>query len=173
MILDLNQPVDEYCERTSAAFWAEPVNALSNIAFIIAGYLILKLYLRYRNDRNEKISRGFWILLLIGLVFIVGMGSFFFHTFATLWSLILDVVPIMVFGFIYIGVALKRILNLTYFKSGIFLGLFGVLFFNMDRILPHDSLNNSGTYLPYLVVVSVFAIILSYKKDPNAKSFSI
>ncbi len=34
--MDWFQAVDIYCERTSAAFWAEPVNALSNLSFIAA-----------------------------------------------------------------------------------------------------------------------------------------
>ncbi len=173
MILDLNQPVDVYCERTSSAFWAEPVNAFSNIAFLIAGYLTLRLYLNQCKDRSENANKDFWILLLIGLIFVVGIGSFFFHTFATLWALILDVVPIMVFSFIYLGTALKRVMRLTYLKAGIYLGLFIVLFFNLDRILPDESLNHSGTYLPYLVAIVAFAIILSFRKDPNAKTFWI
>lgn len=26
------EPIDAYCERTSAAYWAEPVNAVTNLA---------------------------------------------------------------------------------------------------------------------------------------------
>ena len=40
-----NTAIDLYCERTSAAFWAEPVNALSNLAFVTAA-LALVLLLR-------------------------------------------------------------------------------------------------------------------------------
>jgi hypothetical protein len=29
-------PIDLYCERTDASFWAEPANALTNAAFLIA-----------------------------------------------------------------------------------------------------------------------------------------
>ena len=169
----LNQPVDVYCERTSSAFWAEPVNALSNLAFLIAGYSILRFYLIQCKERGEETHKDFWILLLIWLIFIVGIGSFIFHTFATLWALILDIVPIMVFGFIYLGVALKRVMKLNYIKSGICLGLFMLVFFNLDLILPEESLNRSGTYLPYLIALVVFAAILSFRKDPNSKTFWI
>ncbi|BAB51018.1 msl4336 [Mesorhizobium japonicum MAFF 303099] len=30
-------PVDLYCERTGPGLWAEPANALTNLAFIAAG----------------------------------------------------------------------------------------------------------------------------------------
>ncbi len=173
IISGLNQPVDVYCERTSSTFWAEPVNALSNLAFLIAGYLILRFYLNQCKERGEKTHKDFWILLLIGLIFIVGIGSFLFHTFATLWALIMDVIPIMVFGFIYLGVALKRVIKLNYIKSGICLGLFILIFFNLDLILPEESLNRSGTYLPYLIALIIFAVILSFRKDSNSKTFWI
>jgi hypothetical protein len=34
--LDWLTPVDIYCERTSAAFWAEPANALTNLSSVLA-----------------------------------------------------------------------------------------------------------------------------------------
>ena len=33
--------VDLYCERTSPVFWAEPVNALTNLAFFLAAWFSL------------------------------------------------------------------------------------------------------------------------------------
>jgi hypothetical protein len=32
-------PVDLYCERTDPSFWAEPINALSNLSFLLAAWL--------------------------------------------------------------------------------------------------------------------------------------
>ena len=32
--------VDHYCERTDPGIWAEPLNALTNLAFIIAAWLL-------------------------------------------------------------------------------------------------------------------------------------
>lgn len=37
MLQALLSEIDLYCERTTSAFWAEPVNALTNLAFVIAG----------------------------------------------------------------------------------------------------------------------------------------
>jgi hypothetical protein len=34
-------PIDLYCERVSPSFWAEPVNAVSNLAFLIAAIAAL------------------------------------------------------------------------------------------------------------------------------------
>ena len=33
-------PIDAYCERLSAAYWAEPVNAVTNLAFLLAAWVM-------------------------------------------------------------------------------------------------------------------------------------
>ena len=35
--MDWSAPVSQYCERADASFWAEPLNAATNAAFLIAG----------------------------------------------------------------------------------------------------------------------------------------
>ena len=39
-------PIDAYCERTSAAYWAEPVNAVTNLAFLLAAHFFFGRKLR-------------------------------------------------------------------------------------------------------------------------------
>ena len=34
--MDWSTPIDLYCERTDASLWAEPANALTNTAFLVA-----------------------------------------------------------------------------------------------------------------------------------------
>lgn len=91
------EPVRAYCERTDAAFWSEPVNALTNAAFLAAALLAA---LRARGDRP--------VLALAGVVGVVGIGSFLFHTLANRWSMLADVIPIAVFIHGYFGLALTR-----------------------------------------------------------------
>ena len=69
-------PIDLYCERVTPSFWAEPVNALSNMAFLIAAYAAFDLWRREGKDDPA-------ILALIVVVTVVGLGSFSFHTMAT------------------------------------------------------------------------------------------
>ena len=88
--MDWSQPIDLYCERTDAAFWSEPVNAVSNVAFLIAAALPLA---RWRRG-----DRGDWpALALIAVVTAVAIGSFVFHTVATRGAVLADVIPIAVF----------------------------------------------------------------------------
>lgn len=45
---DWFQPIDIYCERIEPTFWAEPINALTNLAILIigSGCFLLALSLR-------------------------------------------------------------------------------------------------------------------------------
>ncbi len=104
--MDLTAPIDAYCERIGTAFWAEPLNALSNGAFFAAAALGL-WYWRRAPGRDRP------SLYLIGLVAIIGTGSFLFHTFANRWSSFADVIPIAIFIFAYFGLALRRFVGLS------------------------------------------------------------
>ena len=80
-------PIDQYCERLDPSFWAEPVNALTNVAFIVAAAMAL-LEWRRAGGRDRP------VLALIVVVFAIGLGSFAFHTLATRGARLLDVIPI-------------------------------------------------------------------------------
>ncbi|MBB4005252.1 MAG: ceramidase domain-containing protein [Aurantimonas endophytica] len=99
--MDWFQAIDAYCERTSEAFWAEPVNAVTNAAFLLAALIGFGLW--RRAGTRDPAS-----LLLVVLVAVIGIGSFLFHTFANRWSSLADVLPIAVFIYGYFGLALVR-----------------------------------------------------------------
>ena len=87
--MDWFKPLDEYCERVGPAFWAEPLNAVSNFAFLFAFLLAFQMCRRQSAGRG-----GFW---LTGLLAAVGIGSFLYHTVANLWSMFADIIPIYIF----------------------------------------------------------------------------
>ncbi|CAO4164939.1 Ceramidase domain-containing protein [Methylorubrum populi] len=95
------EPVRAYCERTDAGFWAEPVNALTNAAFLLAAGFAVR---RARGDGP--------VLALAAVVFVVGLGSFLFHTLANRWSMLADVIPIAVFIYGYFALAMIRFFGL-------------------------------------------------------------
>ena len=102
----LTDPVDIYCERLDPGFWAEPLNAASNIAFIVAALIGAAMLVR-RGNRDVDL----W--LLVALTAAVGVGSFLFHTFATVWAGLADTIPIWVFVAVFVAVAMWR-----YFAMG-------------------------------------------------------
>lgn len=116
-----------YCERGfDPAFWAEPLNAASNTAFLIAAVLAgFRLCRQPRSETAEAAVERLWLWLLVALVAIIGIGSFLFHTLATRWAQMADVVPISLFMVAYLAFALRIFLGLGWIASGA--GLAGFL----------------------------------------------
>ncbi len=88
-------PVDIYCERLGPGLWAEPLNAISNLAFIFAAFWAWRT-MRRLNVTNTAAH------ILTFLAFLIGMGSGLFHTFATTWSGFADTIPIWTFVAFYL-----------------------------------------------------------------------
>jgi hypothetical protein len=94
---DMGRPIDIYCERAASTAWtAEPLNAVSNIAFLIAAWAAWRLQRRSSNTGLDGAIR-----LLCTIIAIVGAGSLTFHTIATRWAEWADVIPILVFMIVY------------------------------------------------------------------------
>ncbi len=164
--MDWFAPVDIYCERLSAAFWAEPLNALSNLAFVIAALLA------WRTARRLNL-RATDTTILIVLAGCVGIGSFLFHTFANRWSELADVIPIWIFVTIFILVAIHRIGGVRPGKIAIgALSVVAVVIVAMLAIgegytsaaASPPLLNGSLQYTPALVALFVFSFV-GWRRD--------
>jgi hypothetical protein len=105
--MNFGEPIFLYCERgNDSALLAEPINALSNGAFLVAALIGLQLLLW-----RPRVERSADHYLLVALVFFIGLGSLAFHLLATRETALLDVVPIGVFMLVYLGFALNRFLG--------------------------------------------------------------
>ena len=91
--MDWTRAVDGYCERTGAGLWAEPVNAVTNLAFLVARACLAR-------TRGQPLARA-----LAAVLALIGIGSFLFHTAAQVWAAIVGQLPILVFHLIYIFAA--------------------------------------------------------------------
>ncbi|MEM1375678.1 MAG: ceramidase domain-containing protein [Pseudomonadota bacterium] len=91
--MDWTAQIDGYCERVDFSYWAEPVNAVTNAAFLMAAFIM------WRRVRGEALPIAH---LLIAILTAIGIGSYLFHTHATVWAVTADVVPIGLFILLYL-----------------------------------------------------------------------
>jgi hypothetical protein len=150
--MDWSRPVDLYCERTDPSFWAEPVNAISNAAFLIAA---AAAYMQWRRAGGRDVP----VLLLIVLTAVIGVGSFIFHTVATSGAVLFDTVPIAVFIYGYLFFALRRFLGLSAMAALALLIVFAGLSSLEAAYVPQDALNGSHAYLPALAATVLIGVI--------------
>lgn len=147
-----------YCERgQNPAFWAEPLNAISNAAFLIAALAALMTWHRYGYDVAGNRRHGWIELALVLLVGVIGIGSFLFHTFATRWAAVADVAPIGIFMIVYLGYALYRLAGLGWIFTLAGLGVFLASMAWADGAIcdGRPCLNGSMAYLPALAALAL------------------
>ncbi len=141
-------PIDLYCERLDPSFWAEPVNAISNVAFLVAAWAA------YRMWRTEGYGDRA-VLALIVVAAGVGLGSFTFHTLATRGAMLLDVGPIGVFISGYVLLALRRFLALPWPAALPLFAGFAALSLGFAVLVPRAILDGSSGYFPALAALFV------------------
>ena len=153
-----NAPLDLYCERTSPAFWAEPLNAWSNLAFVLAGILGWRLAAR-RGCRAAEIR------ILAALAISVGVGSFLFHTFATYWAMWFDLIPIFLYQLWFLWLYSRRVIGLRVDASlAAVAGFFLIMMLAMQIPANFLYLNGSGTYAPALAMIFALGAYHAFTK---------
>jgi hypothetical protein len=149
-----------YCERGGdGSFWAEPFNAWSNGAFHLASLAALALWFIVPSTRRSYID-----LVLIALVFVIGTGSFLFHTLATRWAAIADVAPITVFMVVYVAYALKRFVGVGWILT--FAGAALFVFVLREATELRGTFGNSVAYVPALGALLLMGAVLAIMRHP-------
>jgi hypothetical protein len=180
--MDLSQKIFIYCERgQDPSFWAEPLNALTNAAFLLAA-----LVAAYEYVRTPPSQRTLPAALLVALTFVIGIGSFLFHTYATRWASLADQIPIAIFMLAYFGFMLRRFVGLNWI--GVLLGLAvfyatlryaGSIECQQAGLLPITAragarcLNGSAGYIPAAVALLGSAMVLAVLRHPAWRALAL
>ncbi|WP_298847158.1 ceramidase domain-containing protein [uncultured Ruegeria sp.] len=163
--MDWIREIDGYCERLSPDYWAEPINAATNGAFLISAWIM------WRRARDQDMPLA---MVLVALLAMIGIGSYLFHTHAQVWAALADVVPILLFILVYIFAVNRDIWRMS---SG--LALAGMLLFlpyaaataPLFQLVP--GLGGSAAYAPVPLLILIYAFLLR-SRDPNlAKGMTI
>lgn len=154
--------IDLYCERTDFGFWSEPVNALSNIAFILAGIMLM-----YRRDRLASVG-GASVSLLPPLIVLIGVASFTFHTLATVWAGWTDTLAILLFACVFVYAFFREIGRAPAWLSFLVACGFFAASFAAKLWLPDLGLNGSEAYLP--MVIALAAMIVYLSREPQTRN---
>ena len=99
---------DYYCERTDLSYWSEPMNALSNGAFLVAAVWMWR-----------RCLGSFAARVLCVILFVIGIGSFLFHTHATRWAEMADVVPIGAFILVYLFLVNRDVVGMRWWWAAL------------------------------------------------------
>ena len=150
--------IDIYCERTGPELWSEPINLISNGAFLIAAALLLRPWLRLYSGR---LRQGWDRLLLILLLAAIGVGSGLWHLYAERWAMLADVLPIAAFISVFLLVFLVRVARAPPLVAAALFLLYHGVNAGVQALLPADFLNGSVFYLPTWATMVAMALWLA------------
>ncbi len=156
--------IDAYCERTGPEFWSEPVNAVSNLAFFVAGFWGLREVRRHHGDVFAQLL-AWWVVA-------IGVGSSLFHTFANVLTVWMDVIPIATFTLALTLFNLKRFLDLGWVPSVIALAAFFAAAGAATAALPEwvqVTTNGTSGYLPAFLALAFFGVLLALRGHPAGR----
>lgn len=151
--------VDGYCERLAPGYWAEPVNAVTNIAFPVAAALV------WRRTQGLPLARAMALVLAA-----IGVGSYLFHTHANRVTGMMDVIPILGFILLYVFAASRDFLGLKPWQAGLATVAFlpyAAATVPMWSMVP--GLGSSAGYAPVPVLILFYAWLLRRRAPGTAR----
>lgn len=157
-------PVDNYCERIDAGLWSEPLNAVTNIAFFIAAWLLYREYKKLGTPDRPALT-------LIALVAVIGLGSLLFHTLANPLTMMADVLPIIVFVYYFLFLTLRRLLACSMAKVFVALMVFMFCAFFLTSLPREYSFNGSASYTICLAALLILGGALRSRGHQAARVF--
>lgn len=145
------EQVIAYCERTDFTYWSEPVNALTNGAFLLAALAVWSM------TRGLALARAMAVVLAV-----IGLGSFLWHTHATRWAGLADVLPILGFILLYLFAATRDYLGApALVAAGVtaaFLPYAAGFGWAVGQVVP--GLGANAAYLSVAVLIAGYGIYL-------------
>ncbi len=162
---------DVYCERSGdPALWAEPLNAVTNLAFLIVAWFAWK---DSRTLSGFAVKQHLDIWLLIIAMAAIGIGSGLWHTHVAVWTLLADVIPITLFINVYLLSLYRRIFALPWLKVIAIWAAFQAANVCAEIFLPRDMLNGSVMYLPAWSMLLLSILILQWKHHAATRHLAV
>lgn len=146
-----------YCGRFSPGFWGEPLNSLSNLSFVFGAVVAFRFW---RSSPN----RDPWQLPLFALAASIGVGSFIFHSHPVPVTLLIDLVPIQIFGLAALAYVCHRYIGLRPTRT---VALLVAFFFVRQRWIQNVNqglLGGGVTDVPAVLMLLSFGIILKRRR---------
>lgn len=166
-------PVDLYCERTAIGVWNEPLNATSNLSFVLAALLIWRI-------AQQRGPIPGWLGLMLCLGGGIGVGSFLFHTAANEWAQLADVTPIWSFVACHVYCMVQimsdrapQLKHLLVLCVGMLILMSWLAISNADptpnALITNptpDPFNGSLSYLPAIAALLLFSLATTIRRHP-------
>ncbi len=149
-----------YCERTADDIFSEPLNSITNLAFILIAFFIFRKY-----------SKSQYSFIFSGLIFFIGVGSFLLHTFPSRLTALVDVIFILFFILFFLYIVFRKVIHLSITYSLAMSLVAPILYFYIGRALKAEfpNIGDSSFYIIILMHMILICLYLFYKNIDNIR----
>ena len=137
-----------YCEESLGHLTEQPANAVTTLAVMLVavrGYAIWR--------RRGGLDRG--TLFMVAFTFLIGLGALLFHMIPTPFTLVADVLPIMLFMLCAFMLILTRLLEQTPLQTVLHLAGFLTSSLMVTLMLTPQALGNGAWLVTPLIVLYI------------------
>jgi len=159
---------DLYCERSAPGLGNEPLNTVSNMAFLLAAGVVAAAFLRHRHAMADR-GVDLWLMML--WLAAIGIGSGLWHLTARGWAWWLDVVPIQLFMLTFLYSFMGRILGWGVVWRVVALLGFVAVNVLVEMTAVGDAFNGSAGYFPAYALLLAMTGWLYHRAAPVAPLF--
>ena len=159
------EPINAYCERTGPDYWSEPVNAVTNAAFLIAAFIM------WRRTRGDGLPLA---TLMVVVLTAIGIGSYLFHTHANRATALMDVLPILAFILVYVFAATRDLIGTRPWVAWLAVVAFvpyAAALVPVFSMIP--GLGSSAGYAPVPLLILGYAVVLRKRAPTTARGLAI
>lgn len=161
-------PVDLYCERFGPSLFAEPLNALSNLGFVLAGLWLLQDL--PRRFAPQPVPAAFEVLA--ALIVLIGVCSGAFHVFAANWAQALDVGSIALFIYFFVVCFAHYVLDVPWGLAWIAAPAFWAFGVIVQGPFERGAFNGSVVYFPAWAGIALMTAGLFSQQRAGARLFA-
>lgn len=156
------------CERREPdELWAEPLNVISSVGFLVAAYLILKKCIGHPEIKKEK---KWDIHILNFLVLAIGCSSVIFHMAPSHYTELLDIFFIVAFINIFFLSFMVRVAKLKIYQIVVaYLAFTGSTHMLVSQF--PNAMNDSIAYLSSVFTIIFIAFYLKKKRRAGSTDF--
>ena len=155
--------LDGYCERLGPGLWAEPLNAATNLAFVLAALGMA--------GRARGMALPLGLCAVLGLI---GAGSGLFHTVAKGWAALADVIPILLFILAYLYAANRHYLMQSPLRALLLTAGFvpyAAVSVPLFALIP--GIGSSAGYAPVPLLILIYAGLVRGRLPVVARGLAI
>ncbi|MEC9345821.1 MAG: ceramidase domain-containing protein [Pseudomonadota bacterium] len=151
--------IDGYCERVAPGLLGEPLNAITNLSFLLAALVLWRVAGRH-GTRTDPVFLVPW-----GLLVATGIGSLAFHTMANRFGAILDTAALSLCLLVTIWFGARRWLGWSWLAAALWpVGMVGAALL-LGRHVPVGG----AAYLGPFVTGAALASLLMIRRHPAGR----